>query len=158
MNEIHFEEEQLKDTQSLAATLFAEDASDPRSWNYKRKLIRPQIRWGQILIFTLLVSLGIWGVYWVLIILSIPSAVAFGVCAVGVLATLLFLLKRILIFLIQVYQLLAPEAIRNKCRFEPSCSQYMILALQKFGLRKGLHMGIDRLKRCNANDGGFDYP
>ena len=45
-----------------------------------------------------------------------------------------------------------------KCRFEPSCSQYMILSLQKYGLWKGLAKGIDRLKRCRAKDGGFDEP
>lgn len=158
MNEIHFDEEQLKDTHSLVAALFAEDSSDPRSWNYKRKLIRPKIRWVQILIFTLLFALGALGIYWALILLSVPSAIAFWVCAISIFFTVLFLLKRILICLIQIYQFFAPATIRNKCRFEPSCSQYMILALQKYGLRKGLLMGIDRLKRCNTNDGGFDYP
>jgi putative component of membrane protein insertase Oxa1/YidC/SpoIIIJ protein YidD len=34
----------------------------------------------------------------------------------------------------------------------------MILALQKYGLWKGLRKGIDRLRRCNIHNGGFDYP
>ncbi|MBR5314328.1 MAG: membrane protein insertion efficiency factor YidD [Clostridia bacterium] len=67
-------------------------------------------------------------------------------------------MKRILICLVQMYQRFAPDSIRKKCRFEPSCSQYMILSLKKYGLWKGLAKGIDRLKRCNTQDGGFDYP
>lgn len=35
---------------------------------------------------------------------------------------------------------------------------YMIMSLQKYGLIKGLKKGIDRLRRCNINDGDFDLP
>lgn len=67
-------------------------------------------------------------------------------------------LKYILIFLIKLYQKIAPKSIRSKCRFEPSCSNYMLQCLEKYGLFKGLKKGINRLKRCNINDGGYDYP
>jgi len=67
-------------------------------------------------------------------------------------------MKKILILLVRLYQKTAPTRIRNSCRFEPSCSEYMILSLQKYGVRKGLTKGLDRLKRCKIPNGGMDYP
>ncbi|PQP85438.1 membrane protein insertion efficiency factor YidD [Paenibacillus sp. PCH8] len=66
--------------------------------------------------------------------------------------------RAILIWNIQMYQRLAPKEVRNKCRFEPSCSVYMIQAIEKYGAIKGLSLGIQRLRKCNINGGGFDYP
>ena len=60
--------------------------------------------------------------------------------------------------LILLYQYLAPAKIRNGCRFEPSCSNYAILALQKYGFIRGWKMTLNRLKRCKYPDGGEDYP
>jgi len=70
----------------------------------------------------------------------------------------LFLLKYVLIFIVKMYQKIAPISIREKCRFEPSCSNYMLQCLEKYGLFKGFKKGINRLKRCNINGGGYDYP
>jgi putative membrane protein insertion efficiency factor len=43
------------------------------------------------------------------------------------------------------------------CRFYPSCSQYAIAALGKYGLTKGLGLAVKRLLRCHPwNPGGFD--
>ena len=36
------------------------------------------------------------------------------------------------------------------CRFTPTCSEYTIIALEKFGVRKGLVMGIKRLSKCHS--------
>ncbi|SIO57848.1 hypothetical protein SAMN05444166_5504 [Singulisphaera sp. GP187] len=45
------------------------------------------------------------------------------------------------------------------CRFEPSCSRYMIGALRKYGLITGLRKGIGRVLRCHPWDpGGYDPP
>ena len=67
-------------------------------------------------------------------------------------------LKAIILFLIDLYQLIAPKKLRMKCRFEPSCTEYMKLAIIKYGLFKGLKKGINRLKRCKYPNGGYDYP
>lgn len=43
------------------------------------------------------------------------------------------------------------------CRFHPTCSEYMYQALQKFGIIRGLHLGIRRIFRCHPfGTGGFD--
>lgn len=50
------------------------------------------------------------------------------------------------------------EALFGKaCRFTPTCSSYTIEALDKFGMIKGLTLGIKRLSRCHPWGGsGFD--
>ncbi len=59
---------------------------------------------------------------------------------------------------ILLYQYLAPVKIRNGCRFEPSCSNYAILALRKYGFLRGWKMAFNRLKRCKYPNGGVDHP
>ena len=152
------DESQLDNLQAIGASLFAGDASDPRSWNYERQLVRPTIRWFKIFGFLVILALGTFGSDYLLSRFLLPPGLSLTVCLLGVLAVLLCFLKRILICVVRIYQRFAPASIRNKCRFEPSCSEYMILSLQKYGLWKGLRKGINRLKRCNANNGGFDYP
>ena len=72
---------------------------------------------------------------------------------------LLFLiLKNLIIGYVLLYKILAPRSVRNKCRFEPTCSSYMMMALQKYGLFKGLKKGFNRISRCHAPNGGVDYP
>lgn len=60
--------------------------------------------------------------------------------------------------LILLYQRLAPQKIRDACRFEPSCSNYAILALKKYGFIQGWKMTYQRLSRCKYPNGGIDYP
>ena len=158
MGEIIFDETQLGNLQAIGASLFAEDSSDPRSWNYERQLVRPRIRWLRIIGFLAALIGGAWGSHHLLSTYLLSPGIAWIVCFLGVLALVLCFLKRILICIVQIYQRFAPASLRNKCRFEPSCSEYMILSLQKYGVWKGLSKGIDRLKRCNAEEGGFDYP
>ena len=59
---------------------------------------------------------------------------------------------------IRLYQKTAPKRIRNSCRFEPSCSDYMIISVDKYGLWEGLLKGVNRLKRCKPPNGGLDNP
>jgi len=43
------------------------------------------------------------------------------------------------------------------CRFSPSCSEYVYLAVEKYGVVKGLRLGIKRVVRCNPwSKGGID--
>ncbi len=67
-------------------------------------------------------------------------------------------LKRGLIWLVHVYQHYAPDEVRLKCVFEPSCSEYMILSIKKHGAIFGVIKGISRLLRCHPPNGGCDLP
>jgi len=65
----------------------------------------------------------------------------------------------LLIGLIRVYQVTLSPLLGNVCRFEPSCSRYMVAALKKYGLVRGLGKGLYRLSRCHPwNPGGYDPP
>jgi len=64
--------------------------------------------------------------------------------------------RRALIGLVRGYQL-AALPFPSPCRFEPSCSSYMIGALQRHGALKGAWLGLRRLLRCHPfHRGGFD--
>ncbi len=68
------------------------------------------------------------------------------------------ILKRALIWLVHLYQHYAPDKVRLKCVFEPSCSEYMILSIQKYGVTIGVFKGVHRLLRCHPPNGGHDEP
>ena len=64
-------------------------------------------------------------------------------------------MKRIIIFIIRLYQV-TPLHSHNMCRFTPTCSNYMIDALNKYGTIKGLKLGIKRILRCHPH-GKYGY-
>lgn len=66
--------------------------------------------------------------------------------------------KSFVIWIVKVYQRYAPAKVRLSCRFEPTCSQYMLVAIDKYGIVKGVVKGIRRLLRCHPPNGGEDYP
>ena len=66
--------------------------------------------------------------------------------------------KRACIRLVHVYQRFASDERRLACLFEPSCSEYMIMAIQKYGTIRGIIKGWDRLMRCHPPNHGQDYP
>lgn len=68
------------------------------------------------------------------------------------------LLRRFLIGLVLVYKAFAPMEVREQCRFIPTCSTYMIMAIQKYGVIIGVLKGIHRIFRCRPPNGGIDYP
>jgi putative membrane protein insertion efficiency factor len=65
-------------------------------------------------------------------------------------------MKTLLIKLIKVYQRM-PLASHSNCKFIPSCSNYAIDALNKYGAIKGSWLAFKRILRCNPfNKGGYD--
>ena len=57
------------------------------------------------------------------------------------------------------YQLLLGPLLGGRCRFEPSCSEYSILAIKQYGLVKGCGKTVWRICRCQPLcKGGVDYP
>lgn len=67
------------------------------------------------------------------------------------------LFQNCLILLVRGYQYLISPLLGPRCRFYPSCSSYMIEAIQLHGPIKGVWMGIKRLLRCHpGSEGGLD--
>jgi putative membrane protein insertion efficiency factor len=45
----------------------------------------------------------------------------------------------------------------NRCRFHPSCSDYALEALRRYGLLEGVRLSVRRIGRCHPwNSGGYD--
>ena len=66
-------------------------------------------------------------------------------------------MSRLLVFLVRVYQWLLSPLLGGCCRFEPTCSNYMIEALRLHGAGKGLLLGTWRLMRCHPfGKSGYD--
>ncbi len=65
--------------------------------------------------------------------------------------------KRTMILLIRGYQKFISPLFPPTCRFTPTCSEYFIQALAKYGPLKGSYLGIRRILRCHpGNPGGYD--
>lgn len=67
-------------------------------------------------------------------------------------------MRQVTIGVIKLYQRIAPKVMRQACRFEPSCSNYALLAIEKHGWAKGCCKSGLRLLRCRPPNGGSDYP
>ncbi len=66
-------------------------------------------------------------------------------------------MKIIIIYLIKFYQKVLSPLKPRCCRFYPTCSQYAIDGITKYGIFKGGLMAIWRILRCNPfNPGGYD--
>jgi putative membrane protein insertion efficiency factor len=64
-----------------------------------------------------------------------------------------------IIFGVRVYQRCLRPVLPAVCRFQPSCSEYMIQAVTKYGPASGAWRGIRRVCRCHPwNAGGYDPP
>lgn len=59
------------------------------------------------------------------------------------------LLSRFFIFLIRLYQILLSPILGASCRYTPTCSQYGLEAIRKFGPFKGGWLTLKRIGRCN---------
>ena len=57
-------------------------------------------------------------------------------------------MKKILIKMIRLYQKI-PGEFHNNCNFTPTCSNYAIEAIERFGSIKGSYLAFKRILRCN---------
>lgn len=77
--------------------------------------------------------------------------------ALRILRALQLALQRAIIVLVRGYQLAIAPWLRPSCRFLPSCSAYMVEAVQTHGALRGAFLGIRRVCRCHPfTKSGFD--
>ncbi|MBI4266900.1 MAG: membrane protein insertion efficiency factor YidD [Chloroflexi bacterium] len=66
-------------------------------------------------------------------------------------------MKRLALGLIRLYQATISRVTMPSCRFMPTCSQYTYEAILKFGVIRGVWLGVRRLARCHPlHSGGYD--
>ena len=66
---------------------------------------------------------------------------------------------RTLIAVVRLYQWTLSPVVGRNCRFQPTCSQYFIDAVRKYGALYGAWRGIRRIARCHPfHPGGHDPP
>ncbi|MDD4564447.1 MAG: membrane protein insertion efficiency factor YidD [Eubacteriales bacterium] len=66
-------------------------------------------------------------------------------------------MKSIIIILIRGYQKFISPMFPPNCRFYPTCSQYFLQAVEKYGALKGGFLGIKRILKCHPfHPGGYD--
>jgi hypothetical protein len=58
-------------------------------------------------------------------------------------------MKKILLFLIKLYQYVISPLLTPRCRYQPSCSAYAEEAIQRFGIIQGSFLAIKRISRCH---------
>jgi uncharacterized protein len=70
-----------------------------------------------------------------------------------------WLMSSLIVLFVRLYQRLIRPLLPPTCRFTPGCSEYMILAVRKYGPVRGGWKGICRICRCHPwNPGGYDPP
>jgi putative membrane protein insertion efficiency factor len=66
-------------------------------------------------------------------------------------------LKALLLFLIRFYRRCISPMFPPSCRFVPTCSQYALEAIEKYGAGKGFALAVKRLLKCHPfHKGGYD--
>jgi putative membrane protein insertion efficiency factor len=66
-------------------------------------------------------------------------------------------LRGIAVAPVRVYQRVVSPLIGPRCKYYPSCSEYAVQAVRRYGILRGLVLAAWRLLRCNPwSDGGVD--
>jgi putative membrane protein insertion efficiency factor len=66
-------------------------------------------------------------------------------------------MKYLIIGLVRIYQYAISPFLGRNCRHTPSCSAYMVEAVQKYGAFRGGWLGLKRVGRCHPwHPGGYD--
>ena len=66
-------------------------------------------------------------------------------------------MRAIAVAALRFYKRFISPLLPPMCRFEPTCSMYMMEAIEKYGFLHGLWLGVRRLSRCHVfNPGGWD--
>lgn len=63
-----------------------------------------------------------------------------------------------MILLVRIYQKIISPLFPASCRFNPSCSEYTIQAIEKYGVIKGTILGVKRVLKCHPFHSGGNDP
>ena len=67
------------------------------------------------------------------------------------------MIKKILIFFIEIYQKRISPILGRRCKYYPTCSEYSRQAIIKYGAVKGVFLSLKRILKCNPfSKGGYD--
>ncbi len=67
------------------------------------------------------------------------------------------IMRGVALFLLRSYKRFISPLLPPMCRFEPTCSVYTMQAVEKYGVARGVWLGVKRLSRCHPfNPGGWD--
>lgn len=130
------------------------DTTEEEAFIPHNPLHRPKIRYTKPIITFLVYIIQLVG------LICIPYKNGWTMALVLVAYSLIYfscIAKRTIIWLVHLYQSKAPDKVRLRCVMEPSCSVYMILAVEKYGVIRGVYKGVRRLFRC-GRERGVDYP
>lgn len=132
------------------------DANSIRDYCIHHKLSRPEINWFLIVMvmiaFELLVFVCLgW----------LPLFTGSFLLLAEAAHIIVFLIygRSILRLIVKIYQRYAPESLRRQCTCQPTCSEYALLALQKYSWPKALKLIIRRVAHtCQEPGYKIDYP
>jgi uncharacterized protein len=66
-------------------------------------------------------------------------------------------MRKTVIGILRAYKRFLSPVLPSACRFHPTCSEYMLDAVSKYGAARGIWLGTRRLLRCHPfHEGGFD--
>ena len=66
-------------------------------------------------------------------------------------------MQAVTLFLLRFYKRWLSPVLPSACRFSPTCSEYMMEAVAKYGTARGVWLGVKRIGRCHPfHQGGYD--
>lgn len=66
-------------------------------------------------------------------------------------------MRNLIVAALRFYKRWISPLLPSACRFEPTCSEYMMEAVQRYGAARGIWLGLRRLSRCHPfGQGGYD--
>ena len=66
-------------------------------------------------------------------------------------------MRGLTVAVLRVYKRFISPMLPSACRFHPTCSEYMMEAVQRYGTARGILIGLRRLSKCHPfHEGGYD--
>jgi uncharacterized protein len=66
-------------------------------------------------------------------------------------------MRELVVFLLRTYKQVISPLLPPACRYHPTCSEYTMEAVSRYGVARGLWLGLKRLSRCHPfHAGGLD--